>query len=108
MIAPLGTLVNPVTEEVNFVFFQGRVVERHSFFRVVKCQSADHFAGIGITGNDGEFARFSRSHGFVPEQQTKTRRFFDSSMTGNALLVQNRFDLGIIIYLLVENAQNRK
>ena len=108
VIAPFGSLIDPLAQDLNFVGFQGRVVERHPLVEVGQRQPPNHFAAVGVAGNNSKFARFGRGEGFVFEQQREPRRFFDAPVAGDAVFVEQRFYLGIVIYPALENTEKRR
>src|SRR5688500_595732 len=62
------------------------------------CNSFHQLAIVRIAGNDGFFSGCGFSQRLFPEQQTKPTRFFYSTMTGNAFIVNDRSNVPVESY----------
>src|SRR5690606_34684362 len=97
MLTPLGALTNPFSQKFDFFGRQRVFLVRHSFLGIRRFEPTDHLAFFRMARNDGQLARLGSVECILPEKKTESTVALYAAVAGDAVLVQDGFDLRIEI-----------
>src|SRR5688572_2155606 len=104
MITPLGALLDPLGQNIDFCLCQRLFLVWHALFSILRIDPSNQLAVPWIARDYSQLTGLSGIQGFLPEQQTELGISLYTPMAADTPLIKNRLYLGAKINFLLVTA----